>query len=121
MVADFMEQGHFARHLRKRRSLYAARRGYLVDALTQTMGERLNVQPQAGGIHVLASLNTRQSDRALAEAAEAGGLAVQALSRWRLRKSSRGGLLMGFANFATADEASASVRRLGEVMAGLTG
>src|SRR3546814_16860243 len=78
------------------RSLYAARRGYLVDALTQTMGERLNVQPQAGGIHVLASLNTRQSDRALAEAAEAGGLAVPALSRWRLRKSSRGGLLMGF-------------------------
>ncbi len=117
MVADFMEQGHFARHLRKMRTLYAARRGYLVDALTQTMGGRLHVQPQAGGIHVLANLNARQSDKTLAAAAQARGLAVQALSNWRLRKSSQGGLLMGFANFATAEEAMASVRRLGAALA----
>src|SRR5690606_23966892 len=94
MVADFMEQGHFARHLRKMRTLYAARRGYLVDALTQTMGKRLHVQPQAGGIHVLAHLNARQSDKALVAAATAKGLALHALSDWRLRKSAQGGLLM---------------------------
>ena len=117
MVADFMEHGHFARHLRKMRALYAARRGYLVDALTQTMGERLHVQTQAGGIHVLAHLkNTRRSDKPLAAAAQANGLAVMELSSWRMRKSSQGGLLMGFANFATAEEALASVRRLGDVL-----
>ena len=117
MVADFMEQGLFARHLRKMRSLYATRRSYLVDALTQMMGERLHVQSQAGGIHVLAHLNTRQSDKTLAAAAEARGLAIQALSTWRMRKSSQGGLLMGFANFATLDEAAASVQRLGALLA----
>src|SRR5690606_8162936 len=87
MLAGITEQGHFARHLRKMRILYAARRGYLVDALTQTMGKRLQVQPQAGGIHVLANLNTRQSDKTLAAAAQANGLAVQALSHWRMHKS----------------------------------
>ena len=116
MVADFMEQGHFARHLRKMRSLYATRHGYLVDALTQVLGTRLRVQPQAGGIHVLAHLDTRQDDKALATAAEAQGLAIQALSDWRLRESPRGGLLMGFANFATAEAAAASVRRLRAVL-----
>jgi GntR family transcriptional regulator/MocR family aminotransferase len=35
-----------------------------------------------------------------------------------MRKSSQGGLLMGFANFATSDEATASVRRLAAVLAG---
>jgi GntR family transcriptional regulator/MocR family aminotransferase len=118
MVADFMEQGHFARHLRKMRTLYAARRGYLVDALAQTMEECLHVQPQAGGIHVLAHMDTRQNDKAVTAAANAKGLAVQALSDWRMRKSSQGGLLMGFANFATAEEATASVRRLREVLTG---
>jgi len=117
MVADFMAQGHFARHLRKMRTLYAARRGYLVDALAQTMGERLHVQPQAGGIHVLAHLNTRQNDKILTATAEAKGLAVQALSHWRMRKASHGGLLMGFANFATAEDAVASVRRLKTALA----
>ncbi len=118
MVADFMTQGHFARHLRKMRTLYVARRGYLVDALAQIMGERLHVQPQAGGIHVLAHLDTRQNDKVLSAAAQADGLDIHALSHWRLRKSSRGGLLMGFANFATAEEAAASVRQLKAALTG---
>nr|WP_240756349.1 MULTISPECIES: PLP-dependent aminotransferase family protein [Pandoraea] len=117
MVADFMEQGHFGRHLRKMRTLYATRRSYLVDAVSQTMGELLHIQSQAGGIHVLASLNTGQDDRILAEAAQAKGLAIQALSNWRMRKSPQQGLLMGFANFETAEEAVASVRRLKVVLA----
>lgn len=117
MVADFMEQGHFARHLRKMRSLYAARHGYLLDALYQHLGKELLVQPQAGGIHVLAMLNGRRSDRAVAAAAQARGLAVLALSDWRMRKSAQGGLLMGFANFAAPDDALAAVRRLKAVLA----
>lgn len=117
MVADFMAQGHFGRHLRKMRALYAARRGYLVDALQQTLGERLHIQPQAGGIHVLAHLPAGQDDKALAVAAGADGLSLQALSDWRAAPAAAGGLLMGFANFATAEEATAAVRRLEAVMA----
>ncbi|MES1925557.1 PLP-dependent aminotransferase family protein [Salinisphaera sp. T31B1] len=117
MVAHFMEQGHFSRHLRKMRSLYAVRRGYLVDALTRTLGESLDVQRQAGGIHILAHLTTRQNDKALAESAKAEGLALDALSNWQINKASQRGLLMGFANFATADDAMASVHRLRTVLA----
>lgn len=115
-VADFMEQGYFARHLRKMRTLYAKRRSYLIDALTQELGEHLHIQPRAGGIHVLAHLNTRENDVSLAAAAEARGLAVRALSKWRIRKSMQGGLIMGFANFTTAREAIDSVQRLGETL-----
>src|SRR5690606_27474846 len=111
MVADFMEQGHFGRHLRKMRALYATRRGYLVDALKQEMGEHLYIQPQAGGIHVLAHLRTAQNDRALAEAAQTSGLAVHALSDWQMCNSSQAAYLMGFPNFATAEEAWSPVHR----------
>jgi len=116
IVADFMAQGHFARHLRKMRALYAERRGYLFEALTRTMGSALQIQPQAGGLHLLAHLPPRQNDKLVTVAAQAAGLAVDALSHWRLRKSPQGGLLMGFANFATAAEAAAAVRRLRDVL-----
>jgi GntR family transcriptional regulator/MocR family aminotransferase len=119
MIAEFMEHGHFARHLRKMRALYAARRGYLVDALAGTLGERLRMQPQAGGIHVLAHLAGRRSDRTVAAAAEAAGLALGALSEWRIRPLPQRALLMGFANFADAAQALAAVRRLEAVMKGL--
>lgn len=122
MVAAFMEHGHFARHLRKMRVLYATRRGYLADALAQTMAGHVHVQPQAGGIHVLAHLRAGLDDRSIASAAAAAGLAVNALSDWRLPGAPpagppHGGLLMGFANFANAADALAAVRRLAGVMA----
>lgn len=111
-VADFMEQGYFARHLRKMRSLYATRREYLIDALLRELGEHLHIQPRAGGLHVLAHLHTGENDSALAAEAEARGLAVQALSNWRIHNSAQGGLIMGFANFTTAKEATDAVQRL---------
>lgn len=115
-VADFMEQGHFARHLRKMRALYAERRGYLVEALEREMGDMLTVQPQAGGIHVLARIGAGRNDRALATAAQARGLGLQALSNWRMGRAGRGGLLMGFTNFSTPEMAVAAVRGLRAVM-----
>jgi GntR family transcriptional regulator / MocR family aminotransferase len=114
-VADFMEQGHFARHLKKMRGLYATRRGYLIDALAEVFGETLEVPARTGGTHVLAYLKSTHSDIALAEAANAQGLAIMALSQWRVRGRSPAGLLLGFANLATTDQALELVWRLGKV------
>lgn len=111
-VADFMEQGYFARHLRKMRALYAQRRAYLVQALQQILGERLQVQSQAGGIHVLANLRRAEDDRPLAKAAQEHGLAVQALSDWQISPAVHKGLLMGFANISDQGMADEWVERL---------
>jgi len=104
-VAEFIAQGHFARHLRRMRTLYAARRECLVDTLTQLFGSRLHVQPQAGGIHVAAYLSAGQDDKPLAVAARARGLAIEPLSGWHMTKTSRSGLLMGFTNVVDARHA----------------
>lgn len=112
MVAAFMQQGHFARHLRKMRQLYAVRRGYLVEALERMAGSQLHIQPQAGGIQVLALLNEHQCDKTLAAAAQAAGLGVRALSEWDATSHQHNGLLMGFTNFASAPDAQAAVKRL---------
>ena len=115
-VAEFMEQGHFARHLRKMRSLYAERRHYLVSALEQQLGRYLQVQSQAGGIQVLAHLLKDLDDRSLAESARDAGLALTALNDWRQQAAHQGGLVMGFSNFTTADEAQQAVERLSRIL-----
>ncbi|MCW2473929.1 PLP-dependent aminotransferase family protein [Candidatus Symbiopectobacterium sp. NZEC151] len=117
MVAAFMQQGHFARHLRKMRQLYAVRRGYLVEALESIFGPSLHIQPQAGGIQVMAYLNEQQSDKALVMAAQAAGLGVKALSEWDAGIPQQNGLLMGFTNFTCAEEAQAAVKRLAALLA----
>jgi GntR family transcriptional regulator/MocR family aminotransferase len=114
-VAEFIEQGHFARHLRRMRTLYAARRECLVDTLTQLVGPRLHVQPQAGGIHVAAYLTAGQDDKPLAAAARERGLAIEPLSGWYMTRTSRNGLLMGFTNVVDARHAQTLAGTLKQV------
>jgi GntR family transcriptional regulator/MocR family aminotransferase len=111
-VADFMEQGHFSRHLKKMRALYGERRAHLVAALEQAFGDTLQIPDRAGGLHVLGYWRGKQSDKAAAGAANAQGLAVHALSDWKMQDRSDQGLLLGFANLASAEAARAAVRRL---------
>ncbi|WP_315708110.1 hypothetical protein [Brenneria uluponensis] len=111
-----MVQGHFARHLRKMRTLYALRRRYLIDALVQVFGEKLQISSWANGLHVLVYLKTTHSDDILASLANEQGLAVHALSNWSMRKGSPSGLILGFTNLATPEQALENVLRLSKAL-----
>lgn len=110
-VTAFLNEGHFARHLNRMRQLYARRRRWLVDALQQAAGERLHLNPQAGGMHVLAGL-PEGDDVAIARRARAQGLSIEPLSQWYLQETPRQGLVMGFTNVTRAEQASALAQRL---------
>ncbi len=112
IAADFLDQGHFARHLKRMRALYAQRRGFLATALELVFGSALSVELQAGGIHLLARLDAAQDDVALAARAQAAGLAVMALSQWARKYPCGSGLLLGFTNIASAEQALHLARRL---------
>jgi GntR family transcriptional regulator/MocR family aminotransferase len=47
MVAEFMAAGYFARHLKRMRALYAARRRVPADSLSTVFGDRIAVETQA--------------------------------------------------------------------------
>ena len=110
-VAAFINEGHFARHLNKMRNLYARRRQWLIEALQQQLGERLLIDTQAGGMHLVAGL-PGVDDVKLAKRARAAGLAVEPLSQWYLAGAPRHGLVMGFTNVASAQQAAMVAREL---------
>jgi len=113
-VANFLAEGHFARHLKRMRTLYRQRRQWLAEALTSSLGDRVRLDLQAGGLHLLARLE-RGDDQPWAAAAQAGGLAVQALSQWYLAAPEHRGLLLGFTNVASPEQALALARRLAQL------
>ncbi|WP_233836986.1 MocR-like pyridoxine biosynthesis transcription factor PdxR [Paraburkholderia sp. ZP32-5] len=118
-LADFIRQGHFARHLKRMRALYGERRVLLVHALERAFGERLSVDLPPGGIQFAARFaegpNGPVDDIVVAARASEAGLAVLPLSNWyatgRAPRTPRG-LVLGFANIADADEADRLARKL---------
>ncbi|WP_175664584.1 PLP-dependent aminotransferase family protein [Burkholderia ambifaria] len=111
-LADFIEQGHFARHLKRMRALYGERRMLIVHALRQAFGERLIVELPVGGIQFAVRFTDGPDgpvdDVAVAARAREAGLAVVPLSIWYTNSHTPltpRGLVIGFANITDADEA----------------
>jgi GntR family transcriptional regulator / MocR family aminotransferase len=102
-VAAFMAEGHFARHIRRMRNLYALRRRALADGLAATFGDGISVDLKQGGMHLIVRFGDRIDDVKLAKLAQAAGLAVEALSTRRIAHACGRGLLLGFTNVAERD------------------
>src|SRR5262249_35358996 len=55
VLTDFVNEGHFGRHLRRMRQTYRERRDALVQALGEELGGGLEVQGGQAGLHLAAT------------------------------------------------------------------
>jgi GntR family transcriptional regulator/MocR family aminotransferase len=69
VVADFIIEGHFARHLRRMRAAYAERLNTLVAAVDRYCGGALRVRPVPTGLHAVADLGGVDAGAVAREAA----------------------------------------------------
>lgn len=98
-VTEFMHDGHYLRHLRRMKRLYAARQEALVHCLKEQASESLRVQG-AAGMTVVAALSQSVSDVEIALRARAFGLAPVPLSPWYTGDPGQQGLLLGVTNLS---------------------
>jgi GntR family transcriptional regulator/MocR family aminotransferase len=101
-LADFISQGHFGRHLRRMRVLYAERREALLEALRSELPEQVEIVGSSAGLEVVARLLPGINDRAVTKIALGLDLEMIPLSRYALRPLQRGGVVLGFGAVSTA-------------------
>jgi GntR family transcriptional regulator/MocR family aminotransferase len=95
-VARFMREGHYMRHLRRMKRLYASQREKLLRCLSEVTSASMTVQATAGLAVVVATPNVA-SDAEVASRALSFGLAPTPLSPW-YDQSPRQGLLLAVTN-----------------------
>jgi GntR family transcriptional regulator / MocR family aminotransferase len=97
IVADFIADGHFERHLRRMRTEYRARLDALVAASVRHCGGALTLRPVATGLHAVADLHGNDEQVVFQEALTRG-IELMPLSAYRSRHrpSSAQGLVLGF-------------------------
>jgi GntR family transcriptional regulator/MocR family aminotransferase len=115
VLADFVAGGHFARHVRRMRRLYAARQEVLVDEVRRQLGGRIQVTPVSTGMHLLGWLDPGVDDATVSARAASLGVEAAPLSRYALVRPERGGLLLGWAGYGP-EAIRDGVRRLGKAL-----
>jgi GntR family transcriptional regulator/MocR family aminotransferase len=96
-LADFIEQGHFARHLRRMRTLYGERLKLLVETADKHLNGRLQIETAEAGMHTVGWLPEGVDDEAAFAAAARHEVEVTPLSEYYLGDCPRPGLVMDFA------------------------
>lgn len=112
VLTDFLQEGHFAAHVRRMRQLYGERRLCLQQAIQQELpGARLSSSGEAG-LHLTLRLADGCDDVAISRAARAVGVIARPLSAYYLQPETPGarGLVLGYAHVPEAQIAPAFAR-----------
>jgi len=97
VVTDFLDEGHFDRHLRRMRTLYAKRQSVLIEALNEHLGNRVDVSSDEAGLHLTMFLNDGLDDQNVWAALQRRGIVAPPLSFYAARSLDRNGLVLGYA------------------------
>ena len=117
VAAEFISQGHFARHIRRMLALYAERRDALIGTIERELAGALMLGPSECGMHVAGWLANDLDEEAIARRAAAAGIPIGRLSRYYFGKEKRSGLLLGFTS-APVTEIVRGVQLLARVIGG---
>jgi GntR family transcriptional regulator/MocR family aminotransferase len=120
VLADFIAEGHFGRHIRRSRDAYGERREALLDALRFRLTGVLACRPSDAGLDVCTHFMQGHDERRVAGLAQDAGIDLRTLGYYTLPGAGADcavtpGLLLGFAPFAPA-EIRAAVAGLAHVL-----
>ncbi|HET7272319.1 MAG TPA: PLP-dependent aminotransferase family protein [Rubrobacter sp.] len=103
VLAEFIAGGHFVRHLRRMRSLYAARQAALVEEISRELSGLIDASPAGSGMHLVGWLPEEMDDRDASRLAAKHGVEAPPISLYRTHPDGRGGLMLGYAAVGEAD------------------
>ncbi|HWF47662.1 MAG TPA: PLP-dependent aminotransferase family protein [Bryobacteraceae bacterium] len=114
-LTDFINEGHFSRHIRRTRLLYSERRSALLEAIGREFGSISEVVGGEAGMHLVVKLPDWLPDVEISRRAADQQLWLWPLSPCYLGKVSQQGFILGFAATPAA-EMSRAVARLHSIL-----
>lgn len=106
-LADFISQGHFARHIRRTREAYGERRQAMLEAVQARLGGLLRPGPSDAGLDLCLHFTQPRDEEEVARRARAAGVDVRTLGYFANPLAGPEcavdpGLLLGFSAFRPA-------------------
>lgn len=95
IVADFMDEGLFATHIRTMRQLYKTRHDALIDAAASLRG-RIDLQSTGSGFHAVGFLSDDLTEAGIVSKLRAENVVISSLGRYALSPLPQQGVVLGF-------------------------
>jgi len=117
VLAQFIEDGQFAAHIRRMRALYEERQETLIRVIRTEADGLLEARPSEAGMHLVAATGPRCpiDDQTASECLANDGIIALALSRFYAGTATRQGLILGYSGF-TENEMTTAMRKAAAIL-----
>ncbi len=115
VLADFINEGHWERHLRRMRTLYDKRRQALVHALETHFGDRVTIMGENAGMHLMIRFSGKFSDDEVTRRARLAGVGLVSARLYYLGESRGDEFVLGYSGLSER-KIREGVRRLARVI-----
>jgi GntR family transcriptional regulator/MocR family aminotransferase len=115
ILAEFIAEGHFARHVRRMRTLYEERQQILVEEVKRNLRGLVEMKADDAGMHLVGWLPDYLDDQEVAQKAALQNVRFQSISDSSINKYKRNGLVFGYAAF-DEKQIKRGVRKLTKVL-----
>jgi GntR family transcriptional regulator/MocR family aminotransferase len=99
IVAEFIKEGHFSRHIRRMRLLYKEAQDTLIVLIKKHLDGLLTPVAVEAGMHLVAFLPEGMDAEAISAEAEKRGIYLQTINQYSLEFKYPNGLVLGFAGY----------------------
>jgi len=103
VLADFIREGHFARHIRRMRTRYQRLRRLLETSVQHVIGDALQITGADVGLHVIGRLPAGSADSQISRAAQLAGITVPPVSAYCIGASPTCGLVLGYGHLSETE------------------
>lgn len=114
-VADFINEGHFERHLQRLRKEYGQRRRSLVQAIEESIGDSVSYSKVEAGLHVMLFLPPGIDEDILIKEVARLGVGVYPGKPYHLEQPASPSILLGFSGL-NSDEICEGVARISDAL-----
>ena len=115
VLADFINEGHFTRHIRKMRQVYSEKRTALVQSLREELVGTAEIHGTEAGMHLAITLPDNFNDLLIAAKAGQERLWLWPLSPSYARETRRQGFVLGFGS-TPLEHIPSYVRQLAKIL-----
>ncbi|MCX2942435.1 hypothetical protein ORG37_04870 [Rahnella perminowiae] len=112
ILAQFLSEGHFYRHLKKMRILYQQRRRIMLESIETSFPGLSGFELTDGGMHIVTFLQRGIQDNALAVLWRQHELYVRPLSSGYAQTQKRYGLVIGYTDIRSFEQAQQILQRV---------
>lgn len=103
VLTDFLTEGHFTRHMRRMRELYAERQALLLQEAAKGLAGMLTLYPEETGMQLVGWLPEGSNDQRASQVVSTYQVIAPSLSLCHIQSPNKGGFLLGYAGVREAD------------------